>query len=47
MIIDNNEEATLRDVFKVMEFLLQEAHELMQRIEQDLLDWIKATDDRK
>jgi len=31
---------------KVVEFFLQEAHELMQTIEQDLLDWIKTPDDK-
>ena len=32
---------------KVVEFFLQESHELMQTVEQDLLDWIKAPDDKK
>ena len=31
---------------KVVEFFLQEAHEVLQTIEQDLLDWIKAPDDK-
>jgi two-component system chemotaxis sensor kinase CheA len=30
---------------KVVEFFLQEAHELLQTIEEDLLSWIKAPDD--
>ena len=32
---------------KVVEFFLQESHELMQTVEQDLLDWIKTPDDKK
>jgi two-component system chemotaxis sensor kinase CheA len=31
---------------KIVEFFLQEAHELLQTIEQDLLDWIKAPEDK-
>ena len=32
---------------KIVEFFLQEAHELLQTIEQDLLGWIKAPDDKE
>ena len=32
---------------KVVEFFLQESHELIQTVEKDLLDWIKAPDDKK
>jgi len=31
---------------KIVEFFLQEAHELLQTIEQDLLGWIKAPEDK-
>ncbi|KPK00550.1 MAG: hypothetical protein AMJ60_00780 [Desulfobacterales bacterium SG8_35] len=31
---------------KIVEFFLQEAHELLQTIEQDLLGWIKVPDDK-
>ena len=32
---------------KVVEFFIQEAYELLQTVEQDLLDWIKVPDDRE
>ena len=32
---------------KVVEFFIQEAYELLQTVEQDLLDWIKVPDDKE